>query len=229
MADKTLKSLPPEERIRKLKQLEKQKKEEIEEAQKQIRESQAELTQQRKWKDKVPIPEVAKDDLEGLSVEGRELLKVHRGVRGKKAEEEESPSPGRKKEVSLEDAIASEKVALPPEARGMEYGPQPGKPLDLDYTRQLSQRPMEQLYQEIAGLSRAAEEKGYLNREDARRVDYLTGAVEEKFRAADEGKYSFTEEVARAASVTQQLGAQLQNVYHRGGVEAREKNWYKGR
>ena len=50
-----LKNVPPEERIKKLKELEEKKKKEIEEAQKAIRESEQEITEKRKWEDKVPI------------------------------------------------------------------------------------------------------------------------------------------------------------------------------
>ncbi len=234
MTKDELKGLPPEERIRQLKELEKKKKQEIEEAQKLIRESEQELDERQKWKEKVPIPEVAKEELEGLSEEGKVLLKVHKGLKDKKTAESEEkeetaevPVSRRGRRESLEETVAQEQL-IAQQAQNVEYGLRPGRPLDVDYTARLSQRPVEQLYQEVTGIRREAEEKGYLSREDVRRAEYLTGAIEEKFRAADEGKYSFTQETARAASLTQQVGMELQSLYKKG-IEVREKDWYKGR
>lgn len=261
MAKPELEKLHPAERLKRLKELEQKKKQEIEEAQQQIRESERELSEERKWKEKVPIPEIAKEDLEGLSEEGKALLKAHRGLpekkpggssgdtvetaeesveeaargnergEGKTREEREEQRRGRAsrrgKASVLEETVAQERMARP--AANVEYGAAlpPGRPLDVDYTLRLSQRPVENLYQEITGLRQEAEEKGYLSRADVRRVEYLTGAVEEKFRAADEGRYTFSQETARAASLTQQIGAELRSMYKRG-IEAPQKDWYKG-
>ncbi len=259
MAKSELEKLHPAERLKRLKELEQKKKQEIEEAQQLIRESEQELSEERKWKEKVPIPEIAQENLEGLSEEGKALLKVHRGLREKKrgessgdtvetteesveeaVEEKEEGRAGRTREErrkerasrrgkasALEETVAQERMARP--AANVEYGPvlQPGRPLDVDYTLRLSQRPVETLYQEITGLRQEAEEKGYLSRADVRRVEYLTGAVEEKFRAADEGRYTFSQETARAASLTQQIGVELRSMYKRG-FEAPQKDWYKG-
>ncbi len=254
MAKHELQELHPAERLKQLKELERKKKQEIEEAQKLIRESEQELTEEHKWKEKVPIPEVAKEELEGLSEEGKAMLKIHRGLREKKqkegageneaAEEQEegeregggktarrerlSPRGSPRGQASaLEETVTQERIAR--QAANVEYGIQPpGRPLDIDYTQRLSQRPIETLYQEISGIRQEAEEKGYLSRADVRRAEYLTGAVEEKFRAADEGRYTFSQETARAASLTQQIGMELQGMYKRG-IEPVEKDWYKGK
>lgn len=242
-----LNKLPAAERLKKLKELQRKKKEEIEEAQKLILESEQELTEERKWKEKVPIPEVAKEELEGLSEEGKAVLKAHRGLRERKgkesgeeketAEDIEGEERGKKEgrgrrsarqASALEETVAQERVVQ--RAANVEYGlaGKPGRPLDVDYTLRLSQKPAEVLYQEISGLRQAAEEKGYLSRDDVRRVEYLTGAVEEKFRAADEGRYTFSQETARAASLTQQIGMELRGMYKRGS-EPVQKDWYAGR
>jgi len=251
MAKPDLEKLHPAERLKQLKELERKKKQEIEEAQRLILESEQELTEERKWRDKVPIPEVAKEELEGLSEEGKAVLRAHRGLREKKQdegireketteenEEEKGEWKERGKEArrgrprprgqasALEETVAQERSAQ--SAANVEYGIRPGRPLDVDYTQRLSQRPVEALYQEISGLRQEAEEKGYLSRAEVRRAEYLTGAVQEKFRAADEGRYSFSQETARAASLTQQIGIELQGRYKRG-IEPVEKDWYKGR
>ena len=201
MADE-LKNLPPEERIRKLKELEKQRKREIEDAQKKIKESEDELRERRKWKDKVPIPEFAQDGFGGLSEEAKEILKQHRGVKERVLEQvsepkSKSPLVKNREQASLEETLRREQIQIPPEV------------VNADYTRHLSQEPVKNLYQEMAGLREDIGQKGYMNRDDERKVEYMMGAVERK-RA--EG-YSFTEEAAMAANLTQQIGASLRNMY----------------
>ncbi len=230
MADENIKRLPPEERIRKLKELEKKKKQEIEEAQKEIRDSQNEITEKKKWVEKVPIPEVAKEDLEGLSAEGQQLLKTHKGAKEKS--KEETPEPAKKsssKAVSdLEEAILREKVNLSPEAMGVEYGAKTAarQALSGDY-KPLSERPTTELYQEMSALRQGVESKGYISRADERKAEYLSGIVQERQEAANRGTYSFSEETARAASITQQVALSIKEAYKRGSTV--EHDWYKGR
>ncbi len=240
MADENLKKLPPEERIRKLKELEKKKKQEIEEAQKEIRDSQNEITEKKKWIEKVPIPEVAQEDLEGLSAEGKQLLKTHKGAKEKSKEDSsekgETEEKERKKEKppargtsKLEETLWQEKAARRPEAMNVEYGastkpPFPG--ISGEY-KPLSQQPTMNLYQEMNLVKQAIEEKGYISRADERKAEYLSGIVEERMKGADRGTYSFTEETARAASLTQRLGHSIRNAYQRGS--SFEHDWYKGR
>ena len=78
----------------------------------------------------------------------------------------------------------------------------------------LSKEPMQDLYQEMANIYRAMENKGYLSSDEVRKVDYLASAVEEKVKANNEGTYSFTERVAQAADITQKLGSKLKKMYH---------------
>jgi len=223
MANDELKNLPPEERVKKLKELEKEKKKEIEEAQKHIKESEDEITDRQNFKDKVPMPEFAQDDLKGLSKEAKEILKEQKGLKEKKEDEnlEEGEEEGEEKEESIEDllkkkpgvdleSLAREKMDLPPEI------------INSDYTQQLSQKPMHNIYDEMKNINAAVEEKGYISQEEERRVEYLTSAVEKKLEAEESGSYSFTEDVAMSANITQQLGAKLMNVYR-----SEAKNWYQ--
>ena len=147
MADEDLKKLPPEERIKRLKELEQKRKKEIEDAQTQIRESEQELSARKRWVEKVPIPEVIKEDLEGLSEEGKQLLKVHKGkaVEKKEVEEEKKPSVPRGKASALEETVAREKIELPPEALGMEYGAKSAPAFAVSY-HPLRERPIAEGY-----------------------------------------------------------------------------------
>ena len=89
------------------------------------------------------------------------------------------------------------------------------------------ERPTTELYQEMSSLRQSAENKGYVSKADERRAEYLTGIVEERLEAANKGAYSFTEETARAASVTQMLAHSIKEAYKKGG--SFEHDWYKGR
>ena len=95
---------------------------------------------------------------------------------------------------------------------------------------QLSHKPMKDLYGEIAGINQKVEDKGYVSAEEERKIQYLASAVERKVQDVEAGRYSFSEEAAQAASVTQQLGAKLHNQYstahHKTKVMGHD--WYKG-
>ena len=215
MAKDDLKDLPPEERIKILKKLEEEKKKEIAEAEKAIKESQDELTERRKWAEKVPIPQMSKDDFKDMSPDEAKVQETHKG---KKKDSDVSKDEGKDKkslkdvltpnlsseEISLED-LAREHVELPPEV------------MNSQYAMQLSQQPMQNLYHEITGIKQAVEDKGYISAEEERRVEYLASAVEKKVEAGEDGKYSFTEDVARAANLTRAISANLRGLYKSGG------------
>lgn len=249
MPNDDVKNLPPEERIKKLKELEQKRKKEIEEAQKIIKESEKELTERRKWKDKVPIPEVAKEDLEGLSETAREILKVQKGVKEKverAAEESASASEGggtsgegkekgkdqrTEKSKSLEETVAREKVTMKGEnvVYGIPFrGPTPQQLLNAEYTVALSQRPAENLYQEVRAVTQRATEKGYFNQDEQRQVAYWTSAMERKLQDVEEGKYAMsTEEVARATSLIEEARGKMVGAYKGDRVERKGHDWYK--
>jgi len=210
VADENLDNLPPEEKIKKLKELEKKRKQEIDDARKKIQESEKELTARDEWARKVPIPQIAQEDLVGLGVEGKEILEVHKGIKEKKEEVLESVDEIAKEteeEFSLE-ALAKEKVELPPEI------------MQSEYAQHLSQQPMGNIFEEIKDIYHAVEEKGYISKDEERKVEYLASAVERKVEDVETGKYSFTESVAMAASMSRSIGSKLRGMYQSGsGVD----------
>ncbi|MBT4539238.1 hypothetical protein HOI26_05165 [Candidatus Woesearchaeota archaeon] len=72
-----IEDLPPEERIKRLKELQKKKKAEISDAERLLKESEEQLRAKHAWEEKVPVPEIMKE--EGETPEEKELLRVHRG------------------------------------------------------------------------------------------------------------------------------------------------------
>ncbi len=233
MADDNIKNLAPEDRIKKLKELEKKRKQEIEEAQKMIRESETEITERRKWVEKVPIPEAAQDDLAGLSEDAKVILKEQKGLVDKKRETEETDgskvkNKTRGQEQSLEETIEKSKISKPTafsssEAEEKSFHQQI---MQSAYTRELSKTPMEDLYKRAAEITSNVEEKGYVSSAEKRDMAYITGAIEEKFQAYDAGRYNMTEEVAMAGSLIQRLGAKVGSMYETGRARLRNDQKY---
>jgi len=206
MPEEDLKKLPPEERIKRLKELEQKKKKEIEDAQKLIKESESELSEKVKTKQKIPIPEVAAEDLKNLSDAEKDIVKQHRGFREKNKDEEEISDKASKpkRRENLEDTLGGEKA---PRVSEHQFG---------DYIARLSHQPVKDLYAEMSRINHAVEDKGYISAAEERRVEYLNSAVERKLEDVESGKYSFSEDVAEAASLIQQIGSSLRDVYQRG-------------
>ena len=249
MAD-DLKNLPAEERIKRLKELEVKKKKDIEEqqkaidkekkeiedAEKGITEANEELTERQKVKDKVPILEVASESGEGLSEEARIILKSMQKRVGEKKEEkelrEEDEVKQKKKSEQqdevrsagfsrsgLEETVQQERREMVGQERGRRGG---------DYIAALSQQPAAQLYAQMSTLYQAVETKGYMNQEEQRRVQYIASAMEKKLEDVDAGRYSLTQEAARATSLTQQMSEVVKGMYKTdGSKKAKELDWYK--
>src|SRR3989344_1066240 len=116
------------------------------------------------------------------------------------SEEEQSPQQKPAKEVNLEE-ITRNTQPLPAEMQGSQY------------VEQLSHKPMGEIYKEIKDIYKMVEDKGYLSPTEQRQVEYLSSAVERKFQDEEEGIYSFSEQAARAASVTQQISASMMGAY----------------
>ena len=75
----TVKNLTVEERIEKLKEIEKKNKEEIKKAQNMLRESEEELEEKEKEKADIPIPQLRSVDIGGLfTEEEKQIFKTKR-------------------------------------------------------------------------------------------------------------------------------------------------------
>ena len=127
MAEKSkldeLKNLSPEERIKRLKELQEQDKKEIEEAQKLIKESEEQQKQETKLKQQIPVPQLKSVNIESLfSPEEKELFKTKRFTQEKEIVKKEKEKP-------LEDTVFEEaSKKLPDEAQQIaQYGLQLAK------------------------------------------------------------------------------------------------------
>ncbi|MBI2545820.1 hypothetical protein HYV81_01430 [Candidatus Woesearchaeota archaeon] len=110
---KELMYLPPEERLKRLREIEERNKKEIEEAHKLMQESEAELVEEEKEKEQLPIPQLKAVDFDTLvSEEERRIFATKRQVSArKKDDEDEKPKRAEKK---LEETLGSEPTRLSP-------------------------------------------------------------------------------------------------------------------
>lgn len=81
---------------------------------------------------------------------------------------------------------------------------------EADYVEELRNRPVTEIYKEIKDIYRAVEEKGYISPTEQRKVEYSNLEIERRF---EDENYSFTEETARAASISHRLSASMMGVY----------------
>ena len=204
MAKDDLKDLTPEERIKKLKELEKQKKAEIVEAQKLLKESEKELTAKDEWQRKVPIPQVAIDESEGLSAAEKEVLESHKGLKSDQKKEVKEKSVKEEVKEDLEEIAARERIVMAPEV------------MQSDYAAALSQEPIQSIYQELKEINQSVGEKGYISATEGRKIEYLSAATEKKLEDIEAGNYSLTEELENMAMLTKQIGSSLQSSYRSG-------------
>ncbi len=242
MAHDNLKNLPPEERIKRLKKIEEEKKKEIAQAEKMIKESQDEITDRRSWLDKVPIPEVATDDSEALGEEGKQLLKTHKGITSKKEkdekeekieEEKDSYKKTSEKNISdLEETLQKDQRRAIPQAYELPHDLS-AKQLNSEYVSQLSVAPVHELKERLASLYDSVDKRGYLTWEEHQVVEHTLSALERKTQAIDEGRYSPSQAAANEAVLARQIGAHLLHQEVKYGSsdkgERVEKDWYSGR
>ncbi|MDP3699210.1 MAG: hypothetical protein Q8R47_06520 [Nanoarchaeota archaeon] len=138
-----------------------------------------------------------------------------------KNEGRESTEKGAEKtqaELAEEQAELEEQERKPGKETDLEEITRKAQPLpaglqDSPYVQELSHKPMTEIYKEIKDIYKIVEDKGYLSPSEQRQVEYLSSAVERKFQDEEEGIYSFSEQAARAASITQHLSATMMGAY----------------
>ncbi len=228
MVKEEVENLTAEERLTRLKKLKKEREKEIQEAEALMHEAEDEIKDKQAWEDKVPIPQVATRDTSTLSEEGKIIVKAQRGEDAstwkkaidKKLGEQEERRGSTKKEEDLEESLRD--VEIPPGAIDPGFDP-----LKTAYIMELSQVPMQNLYQEIVQVYDTAKESGYISQTQQQRLMQLSSAIEKKVEDADVGDYSMTKEAASAASASQAIAKSLDIMYHGNSPGKKDmSNWY---
>lgn len=159
----------------------------------------------------------------------KEIEEAQQKVRGeakveKKPEQKKDSSEKKesKKEDSVEKTLTQEERELQEQkprkdanledlARGAQ--PAPAELHGSQYVKELSHKPMAEIYQEIKNIYKTMEDKGYLSPVEQKQIEYFNSAVQRKLEDEEQGTYTFSEQAARAASVSQQLSSSMMGSY----------------
>lgn len=197
-----LKKLTPEARLKKLKEIEEKSKKEIEAAQKLIKESEAEITEKKKFEEKVPIPQLIAEEVE--SREEKEMLKAQREKEIVKTEEKPK---AKKPEVSLEDQLRQEHI------------------------EELARKPAEELKEMMADIyKQAGSQNGYMTKDQREEFYSITKAEQNKIYAMKEGQYP-KEQLGSALehiSASFAMGQRLRQMYSDKGEGNDNPDYQRG-
>lgn len=147
-----LKKLSPEERIKKLEELEEKNKKETEEAKKLLERSKIEIQEETKKSLEQPIEELRKVNIDSSISD-------------------------------LEHTAISEKPEIPQEELERQQ---------TQYILNLSRSPMDDIYGRIKSIREAAEERGYIDQNQAYELSNIYGAIGVKKDDFEEGSYKDT-------------------------------------
>lgn len=201
-----LKKLPPEERIRRLKEIEEEDKKEIEEAKKLMTETEDEAEEEEKSLRSIPIPQMRAIDIGSLfSPEEKQMFSEKRPLDAlKRKDDDDDKKPKKRAASDLEDALDS---GVPNLSR---------EQLDFQkqYIQQLAtERPATDIYQGLTSLAKDAHEKGYLNQEQQGQLYMLYNAAVEKNRAFHEGEYHANQTIAENIADALDLFREIKKKY----------------
>lgn len=202
---KELKKLSPKERVEKLKELQKKDREEIEKAQRLLRETEEEISRQEET-EKIPIPQLKAVDIDALfSAEEKELFKAKRFA----------AEPGRKVEKPKE-ALPAERAELERIAEEAPILTQEEEAAQVQYLDQLSQKPVEELYNKVKNIYQQVKAAGEVTPEQMNELNNIEYANRRKMQDIQAGKYTeVTREAAREMILTEKMKSWLQESYGR--------------
>jgi len=178
---KDLKKLPPEERIRKLKELAENDKKEIEEAQKLIRDSEIEEEEKKKLLRKIPIPQMKAVDIESLFSETeKQAFETVRQVQRKKEEPKMKDMASEEEKKSMDSLEETVKVEQP---RFSEEEFQENK----QYLHALG---TEKLHNKREEIYASIDQRGYSDSRQQMEIYNIHKEEEERLKDANEGNYN---------------------------------------
>jgi len=202
---KELKKLSPKERLEKLKELQKKDREEIEKAQKLLQETEDEIGREKEL-EKIPIPQLKAVDIGALfSPEEKELFKAKRFISepGRTEKEDKVKRPEERAEL---ERIAAEAPILKQEEEAAQ----------AQYLNQLSQKPVEDIYNKVKNIYNQVKASGEITPEQMNELNNISYANRRKLEDIEAGKYTeVTQEAAREMVLTEKMKNWLQNSYGR--------------
>lgn len=178
-----IKKLSPEERVKRLKKLEEEKRKEIEEAEKLMKQSVGEMEREEEIRQQIPVPQMKAVDIDQLFTQ--EEKQVFAAKRYQKADKEEEPAEEPKPE---EKTLEGEVMQAPPELTPEQAEQQRA------YGEQLAQEQSGQLYQMAREAYNEFRETGQV---DQARMYALDVAARTKDDASPGGEYKAPTEEAQ--------------------------------
>jgi len=192
-----LKKLSPKERIGKLKKLQEKNKEEIEKAQKLLKQAEEEADIEEEMMD-IPIPQLKAVDIDELfTPEERELFKAKRFITGK---------PKKEEAAAAEEKAELEKIAETAPRLAREEEQQ-----NIQYLQQLSQKPVDELFNRAKEIYNQFKENGYLSPDKQNEFTNIEYANRRKLEDIEAGKYTeIGQQVAREMVLIEKMKHALQ-------------------
>ncbi|RLG24347.1 hypothetical protein DRN85_07790 [Methanosarcinales archaeon] len=197
---KEIKKLSPEERIKKLKKIEKENKKEINEAEKLIKDSVKEINVKEEIRD-LPIPQIKAVDIESLfAPEEKEVFaaKRYENIRQRNVEEETA-------EIPLEETVEQEKPKITEE--------------ELEAQRQyqileLRREPTENVVQELENIYQQVRETGGVTGEQMRMAYAANVVARERQHDIERGTYErIDEQVSNQLDIARQIFKSIKDKY----------------
>lgn len=187
-----LKKLSPEERVKRLRELEEKRKKEEEEAKKLMEESVQEIDLNLKEKKDIPIPQVKADSIESLTTEDeKQVFRSKRYLSGETGEEGT--------EGELEQNVSQTPI--------------PENIQHEQYISQLAQQPAMELYQAVNDIREGFYESGEMQEAQVAELYQIQDAIARKKKDIDEGRYTTSEEVAANIDSTMRVVDEIMGKY----------------
>lgn len=198
---KEIRGLSPEERVRKLKEIEERKRKEIEEAESLRKASEIEIIEGVDEKARLPLEQLRAVNLDNLlTKEEKDIYSMKRFVSAGQQEEGQEEQP---QQESLEEISGAAE----------EQSEDAKKQALRQYQINLSQEPTGDIYSMAVRMYQEAGGPGDVSREDFYAALNMSYAIKEKEEAMKRGEYSSSEEMQRKANAVRSMVEEIINWY----------------
>lgn len=208
-----LKNLSPDERIKRLKEIQERRKQEIEQAQELMTLTEEELKQREKEREQLPIPQLKSDTFENLLGEtDREMFRMKRFTSEKIIDSDKKSSgtattTQQLEEVPLEETLRRDAPQLSADQRAAMEKEQ--------YVKQLAMLPAQQLYNAIKGIQESYHSSGIITDQQRGELYSLDKAMQEKADAIRAGEYNPSEYIKKEVDAGSSIINKLMRDYER--------------
>ena len=222
--EEELKNLSPEERIARLKDIQKKREEEIKKAQEMIKKSEAEIEDEEKSKRQIPIPQLKSVDVSSLFGKGtqeeqmfaaKQFKTSRRKKEGKEEQLEKKITP--EQEEALESKIEQERENLRAQAEqatlyqtGMA---KQERKYQANLTKELNENSSTAIYNAVKTAYEEAKETGYVSSEQMKLINAANEAALSKMDAMVSGDYQQSKQATDALVASARMAKAMKDKY----------------